>query len=206
MFRARRPCDCVGCKREPLGSCVGRWSTQDRRVAPIWDAERQLLFVGDVRLYNRGALSRALDIGGTTGDVSDAEIAWRAYLRWGEDSPKHLVGDFAFAVWDERRRSVFAARDHFGIRPLYYSVDSRRAFVASDVRQLLAVTPQPAANIDAQAILERFSLGRANPRAHVLPKHLRVARGTHGHDRIGASAIPALLVAVIRARARVGHG
>ena len=143
-----------------------RWAvvnTDSGRVAPIWDAERQLLFVGDVRLYDRGALSRALEIGVITGDLSDAEIAWRAYLRWGEeDSPKHLVGDFAFAVWDERKRSVFGARDHFGIRPLYYSVDSRRAFVASDVRQLLAVTPQPAANIDAQAILERFSRGVRN--------------------------------------------
>lgn len=139
-----------------------RWAVveRDKLVAPIWDAERQLLFVGDVRLYNRVTLSRELDLGGREGDVSEAEIAWRAYLRWGEESPRHLVGDFAFAVWDERKRSLFAARDHLGVRPLYYSVDGRRALIASDVRQLLAVTPEPAANIDAQAILERFSLGR----------------------------------------------
>src|SRR5262245_8789727 len=84
---------------------VLRWVvvSRDRRVAPRWDPERQLLFVGDVRLYNRAELLRKLDI--AAGDeLTDAEIAWHAYLRWGQDCPRHLVGDFAFAIWDERRR------------------------------------------------------------------------------------------------------
>ena len=146
------------------GAAAGvlRWAVveRDRAVAPLWDAERQLLFVGDVRLYNRSALARELGLGDAAGDVSDAAIAWAAYLRWGEQSPGHLVGDFAFAVWDQCRRSIFAARDHFGVRPLLYSADSRSAYVATDVRQLLALTKTPLAEINAQTVLERFSMFR----------------------------------------------
>src|SRR4051812_2141433 len=99
---------------------VLRWAVveRDRRGAPRWDPERQLLFVGDVRLYNRADLFRQLDVGAAPGEATDADIAWHAYLRWGEDCPKYLVGDFSFAIWDERTRSLFAARDHFGVRPL----------------------------------------------------------------------------------------
>jgi len=145
------------------GACAGilRWAVvdRDRRVAPVRDGERGLLFVGDVRLYNRRALAVELDVR-VEADPSDAEIAWHAYLRWGEDSPRHLVGDFAFVVWDERRRSIFAARDHFGVRPLHYRVDRGHAYVATDVRQLLAVAEKPFAAINPQTMLERLATGR----------------------------------------------
>jgi asparagine synthase (glutamine-hydrolysing) len=148
--------------RRGAAAGVLRWAVldRDRRVEPIWDAQRSLLFVGDVRLYNRSALRHALAIEAPADATSDAEIAWKAYLRWGDDSPRHLIGDFAFVVWDGRQRSIFAARDHFGVRPLYYIADGRRVYVASDVRQLLAVTPDPLAQIDPQTILQRFSMSR----------------------------------------------
>jgi asparagine synthase (glutamine-hydrolysing) len=146
------------------GAAAGilRWAVvdRDRRVVPIWDSERQLLFVGDVRLYNRNELGRDLDLGQTITDLSDADLAWRAYQRWGEDAARHLVGDFAFAVWDQSRRAIFVTRDHLGIRPLYYVKTNRGACVASDVRQLLAVTPRAATQINAQVLLERFARGR----------------------------------------------
>jgi asparagine synthase (glutamine-hydrolysing) len=159
---------------------VLRWAVvdRDRQARPIWDGERQLLFVGDVRLYDRRALIRELDVGDGAADMSDDDIAWRAYLRWGEDSPRRLVGDFAFAVWDERTRSLFAARDHLGVRPLYYSVDRSRAYVASDVRQLLAVTPRPFENIDSRAVLQRLLRDR---RTHGLTFFRNVSELPAGH-------------------------
>jgi len=59
---------------------VLRWAVvdRDRQVSPRWDPERQLLFVGDVRLYNRAELCRQLDIAPPAGDVTDADIAWTA--------------------------------------------------------------------------------------------------------------------------------
>src|ERR1041385_2090960 len=55
-----------------------------------------------------------------------------AYEKWGEDCVKHLFGDFAFAIWDDRRQRYFCARDHFGVKPFYYTyIDNEFAFSTS---------------------------------------------------------------------------
>ena len=51
----------------------------------------------------------------------DAEIILNAYERWGDDCVKHLLGDFAFAIWDDHRKRLFCARDHFGVKPFFYT-------------------------------------------------------------------------------------
>ena len=55
-----------------------------------------------------------------------------AYEKWGDDCVKHLFGDFAFAIWDERKQRYFCARDHFGVKPFYYThIDNEFAFSSS---------------------------------------------------------------------------
>ena len=51
----------------------------------------------------------------------DAELILLAYQTWGEDCVKHLLGDFAFAIWDEGAQKYFCARDHFGVKPFFYA-------------------------------------------------------------------------------------
>jgi asparagine synthase (glutamine-hydrolysing) len=140
-----------------------RWhvNRRDRAAQPLWDKERQMLFVGDVRLFNRREICEAISAE-LVAERSDLELAWLAYLRWGSQTPLHLKGDFAFAVWDERRRELFAARDHLGIRPLYYCVERDRVLVASDVAQIVGVAAKRS-QIEAKAILERFSAGPRTP-------------------------------------------
>ena len=55
------------------------------------------------------------------GDLTDVERIVRAYETWGEDCVEHLIGDFAFVIWDKRRKRLFCARDHFGVKPFFYS-------------------------------------------------------------------------------------
>ena len=56
----------------------------------------------------------------------------RAYQTWGEDCVNHLIGDFAFAIWDERDQRFFCARDHFGVKPFFYTyIDNEFAFSTS---------------------------------------------------------------------------
>ena len=55
------------------------------------------------------------------GEVTDVELILRAYQAWGEDCPKHLIGDFAFAIWDGPRQRLFCARDHFGVKLFFYA-------------------------------------------------------------------------------------
>ncbi|HKU76513.1 MAG TPA: asparagine synthase-related protein [Pyrinomonadaceae bacterium] len=50
-----------------------------------------------------------------------AELILDAYEKWGDDCVKHLLGDFAFAIWDDRRKRLFCARDHFGVKPFFYT-------------------------------------------------------------------------------------
>jgi asparagine synthase (glutamine-hydrolysing) len=61
--------------------------------------------------------------------LTDDELILNAYETWGEDCVNHLIGDFAFAIWDERKQQLFCARDHFGVKPFFYThIDGNFSF------------------------------------------------------------------------------
>ena len=81
---------------------------------------------------------------------TDTEVVLALYEREGPALLERLRGMFAFAIWDRRRRRLFAARDHFGQKPFYYTVVGERFLFASEIKALLAhadvhVEPEPAA-------------------------------------------------------------
>jgi asparagine synthase (glutamine-hydrolysing) len=83
----------------------------------------QVWITADARVDGRAELvtklrSRGQDASET---LPDAELLLHAYHAWGEDCVHHLLGDFAFAIWDGRRGRLFCARDHFGVKPFYYA-------------------------------------------------------------------------------------
>jgi len=67
---------------------------------------------------------------------SDAELILHAYLAWGEECLDHLIGDFAFALWDRNQCKLLCARDHLGVRPLFYTRGENRLTFASDLDAL----------------------------------------------------------------------
>src|SRR5262245_17105954 len=85
--------------------------------APAWrDPVTGLAVAADARLDNRN------DLPSTPGSPDpatppDSSLILGAWEKWGSDCPRHLIGDFAFAIWDPRRRMLFCARDHVGVRP-----------------------------------------------------------------------------------------
>ncbi|MEP7069983.1 MAG: asparagine synthase-related protein, partial [Usitatibacter sp.] len=93
--RARLPCSLDG----------SAWITADARIDGQEDLKEKL------RAAGRGRVDEA----------SGAELVLHAYHAWGEDCPKYLIGDFAFAIWDAPRRRLFFARDHFGVKPFFYA-------------------------------------------------------------------------------------
>ena len=98
-----------------------------------------LALVADVRLDNRAELCDALGVAGAfRAAIADSELVLAAYRRWGRSCPGHLVGDFAFALWDEKARWLFCARDGVGVKPLYYCASPDRFAFASDVAAVLA--------------------------------------------------------------------
>jgi asparagine synthase (glutamine-hydrolysing) len=69
---------------------------------------------------------------------SDSEIALHLYEELGAHCVQHLRGEFAFVLWDEANRRIFAARDRFGIKPLYYAVHDDTLYLASEIKALFA--------------------------------------------------------------------
>ena len=91
----------------------------------------------DGRLDDRASLRAAL--GGTVlVGTGDAELALLAVERWGDRFVNHLIGDFAIVVADPARRRVLCARDHLGVKPLYYASSGRVFVAASEVKAVLA--------------------------------------------------------------------
>jgi asparagine synthase (glutamine-hydrolysing) len=68
---------------------------------------------------------------------SDTEVILFAYRKWGQDCVKHFRGMFAFSLWDEKEQLLFCARDHFGIKPFYYTQNNSNFYFASEVKALL---------------------------------------------------------------------
>lgn len=81
----------------------------------------RLVLVADARIDNRDDLLKSLDLNHRPAkEIDDHHLILEAYMRWGEDCPRRLVGDFAFALWDSRSHQLFCARDAIGVRPFYY--------------------------------------------------------------------------------------
>ena len=103
------------------------------------DKEANLAAVADVRFDDREGLCDALDIDRSQcAGLADGELILRGYRRWRQDLPKHLFGDYAFAVWDGRERTLFYARDHIGVKPCYYAATAQGFAFASTVDAVLA--------------------------------------------------------------------
>ena len=103
-----------------------------------------LVLTAAARLDNRDELCDLFGVAHTDRACTpDGELIQRAYERWGEECPDHLLGDWALAVWRPRERRLFLARDHHGNTALYYSHTGRRFAFASDRRALLALPDVP---------------------------------------------------------------
>jgi asparagine synthase (glutamine-hydrolysing) len=119
---------CLGC------TWTGATSEPHASLAARTDAE--LVCVADVRIDNRNELTA--DLAGA-GESSDAELLLHGYRRWGTSLADRLAGDFAFAIWDVGRQSLYLARDPFGVRSLFYRRNAGSLAAASEVEQLLAL-------------------------------------------------------------------
>lgn len=103
---------------------------------PMADPETGHVLVFNGEIYNHRELRH--ELGGEWTGTSDTETLLRAYAQWGEACLHRLRGMFAFVLWDARRRVLWAARDRFGIKPLYLVEAADGAALASEVRALVA--------------------------------------------------------------------
>lgn len=126
-----------------LGHLMMRITREDAFDAqPLHDGGLSL--VADLRLDNREELAVKLSIDADAlRDMSDSALLLAAYKQWGATCVEHLIGDFAFAVWDARARTLTLARDHMGQRHIFYHAGDGFFAFASEIKGLWALPQVP---------------------------------------------------------------
>ena len=141
----------LGHRRLSIIDLSGGHQPLSNEVCSVWIA-----FNGEV--YNYRELHPRLEaLGHRFRTASDTECIVHAYEQWGHDCLQHLRGMFAFAIWDDRRRKLFLARDRLGQKPLVYRVADGRLTFASELKSLLQVPGAPR-DINHEAIADFVTL------------------------------------------------
>ena len=106
---------------------------------PLSSEDGSVTAIVNGEIYNHRELRAELEASGHTfATHSDCEVVVHGYEQHGEDIFRRLNGMFGAAVWDARRERLVAARDPFGVKPVYWWSDGRRVALASEVGALLA--------------------------------------------------------------------
>src|ERR1700694_3237666 len=106
---------------------------------PMLSHDGRLVVILNGEIYNYRELREQLSNKGHSFRThTDTEVLLAAWAEWGEDCLPRLNGMFAFALWDERERTLFLVRDRVGIKPLYYAHQDSSLVFASEVKSILA--------------------------------------------------------------------
>lgn len=138
-----------------LLGCRSQWITPESvyERLPYWDEQSGLVITADAIIDNRGQLCEQLEIRrDRRSGITDSELILLAYLKWGPETPRYLIGDFAFVIWDASRKLLFGARDQLASRTLYYHHSSNQFSFCSVIHPLFSL-----AGIDKRLCEERFA-------------------------------------------------
>jgi len=139
---------------------------------PISNENGSLKIVFNGEIYNFLELREELKSAGHIFKTrSDTEVIVHAYEQWGRRCVNRFNGMFAFAIWDSARRELFLARDHLGIKPLYYIDLKNRVLFASEIKALLQDKDCPR-EVDIESLVELFTF-RYVPSPKTLFKDIR---------------------------------
>jgi asparagine synthase (glutamine-hydrolysing) len=129
--------------RQPVSLDGAIWVTADLRI------DGRLELIEELRRHHRDDLSLA----------SDVELLLHAYRAWGEDCPEHLLGDYAFVIWDGFAKKLFAARDPFGVKLLYYA-EVAGVVVLGNTLNAVRLHPGISDRMDGNVIADFLIFGR----------------------------------------------
>ncbi|MGW7284399.1 asparagine synthase (glutamine-hydrolyzing) [Streptomyces sp. NPDC054847] len=147
---------------------------------PLTDqAEPAAVLAYNGELYNYQELRKELTaLGHVFRTRSDTEVVLRAHLQWGAEAPRRFNGIFAYALWDTRRQELLLARDHLGVKPLYWHAHATGVLFGSEPKAVLA-HPLFHAELDAEGIAELFALPAAPTAGHGIFRGLHEVRPGH---------------------------
>lgn len=130
-------------------------------------------------LYNIVDLRKELESRGHVfKSSSDTEVLLTSYIEWGPGCVDHLNGIYAFGIWNEKDKSLFLARDRFGVKPLFYTIKGDSIIFASEIKALLA-HPLVEPEVDMEGLAEIFNLGPARTPGHGVFKGIYEVKPSH---------------------------
>ncbi|WP_318618548.1 lasso peptide isopeptide bond-forming cyclase [Priestia megaterium] len=140
--------------------CHAQWITPEsiREQLPYYDYDRQLTITADAIIDNRDELFEQLQVERSQRKtMPDSHLILLAYQKWEEETPKYLVGDFTFMIWDEKRKKFFGARDFSGARTLYF-YHSQQHFAFCTITQPLFKLPYITNQLNEQWLAEFLAI------------------------------------------------
>ena len=124
----------------------------------LWAGERYVISYNG-ELYNTLPVRRELEkMGHHFHTHSDTEVVLTSYAQWGEACLEKLNGIFAFAIWEEKRKRLFAARDRMGVKPFFYKLHEDGMIFSSEIKTILAY-PTVRAELDREGAAQILLLG-----------------------------------------------
>ena len=125
-------------------------------------ADNEFCIVYNGQIYNTKELKSTLEENGFSFEThSDTEVLLKSYIYYGKDVVHHLNGIFAFAIWNSKTEELFVARDHFGVKPLFYAIKNDSFIFASEIKAIFEF-PGVEKILDSQGISELFGIGPAH--------------------------------------------
>lgn len=164
----------------PLGLGFRRLSIIDLAGGhqPMSDREESVWVVFNGEIYNFPELKRELEsFGHVFRTKSDTEVIIHGYKQWGDEVLNHLNGMFGLAIWDARKKRLVIARDPFGIKLIYYTINDNTVFFGSEIRAVTAAANEKP-DVDPVS-LNLFLRYRYTPSPYTVFKGVRkLAAGT----------------------------
>ena len=165
-----------------------RLSVVDREGGgqPLTNEDGQIVLTSTCEVFNHPELRHELEQRGHVFRTGcHAEVLVHGYEEWGADLLQRLDGQFAFAIYDRNRETVFLARDRFGVRPLFYAQRNGDLFFGSEIKAILASGEVEAA-LDPRGLDEALKFGAARPPRTPFSGIAALEPGTYGIWKDGA--------------------
>ena len=127
---------------------------------PLFNEDGSVAIVFNGEIYNyRELMAELIGLGHVFRTRSDTEVIVHAWEQWGVDCLQRLRGMFAFGLWDRNQQSLFLARDHIGVKPLFYSLQPDGYFLFGSELKSIMTVPTVERKFDPTAIEDYFAFG-----------------------------------------------
>ncbi|MHA1114506.1 MAG: asparagine synthetase B, partial [Alphaproteobacteria bacterium] len=127
---------------------------------PLYNEDRGVVTVYNGEIYNFRELAKELaGLGHRFRTHCDTEVVVHAWEEWGERCVERFRGMFAFAIWDDKRETLFLARDRLGIKPLHYALTGEGELIFASEIKALTCHPRLRRDIDPTAVEDYFAYG-----------------------------------------------